>query len=46
MIPLVGFLPGDDPRVLSTIDVARSGELTIDGLVQRYQPADERRRDR
>ena len=40
MIPIVGFLPGDDPRVLSTIDVLQR-ELTIDGLVQRYQPADD-----
>jgi len=38
MIPLVGFLPGDDPRVRSTIDVIRR-ELTIDGFVQRYDPS-------
>jgi GH15 family glucan-1,4-alpha-glucosidase len=41
MIPLVGFLPGDDPRVRSTIDVLRR-ELTDDGLVQRYDPSDPR----
>jgi GH15 family glucan-1,4-alpha-glucosidase len=40
MIPLVGFLPGDDPRVRSTIDVIRR-ELTIDGMVQRYHPTDD-----
>jgi GH15 family glucan-1,4-alpha-glucosidase len=40
MIPIVGFLPGDDPRVRSTIDVLQR-ELTIDGLVQRYLPHDE-----
>ncbi len=37
MIPLVGFLPADDPRVLSTIEVLRR-DLTVDGLVRRYQP--------
>jgi len=36
IIPRVGFLPGDDPRVLGTID-AISHELTQDGLVMRYQ---------
>jgi GH15 family glucan-1,4-alpha-glucosidase len=37
MIPLVGFLPGDDPRVLSTIEVLRR-QLTTDGFVARYDP--------
>jgi len=36
LIPRVGFLPGDDPRVLGTID-AINRELTWDGLVMRYQ---------
>jgi GH15 family glucan-1,4-alpha-glucosidase len=31
----VGFLPSDDPRVLSTI-AAIEGELLVDGLVMRY----------
>ena len=35
MIPLVGFLPPDDPRVVSTIDVLLN-KLTKDGFVQRY----------
>jgi GH15 family glucan-1,4-alpha-glucosidase len=35
MIPLVGFLPADDPRVVSTVDVIRR-DLTYDGLVLRY----------
>jgi len=35
MIPLVGFLPPDDPRVRSTIDVIHR-ELTRDGFVLRY----------
>ncbi len=39
MIPLVGFLPGDDPRVRSTIDVIRR-DLTRDGFVLRYDPGD------
>ena len=34
MIPLVGFLPGDDPRVVSTIEaIDRRRELTVDGFV-------------
>jgi len=37
LIPLVGFLPPDDPRVQSTIDVLMRC-LTRDGLVQRYDP--------
>lgn len=35
MIPLVGFLPATDPRVLGTIDAVRR-DLTRDGLVMRY----------
>jgi len=35
MIPLVGFLPADDPRVVSTVDAIRR-DLTYDGLVLRY----------
>jgi GH15 family glucan-1,4-alpha-glucosidase len=34
-MPLVGFLPGDDPRVQSTVDAIRR-ELMPDGLVLRY----------
>jgi len=34
-IPLVGFLPATDPRVLSTIRQIKE-KLTRDGLVQRY----------
>ena len=36
MIPLVGFLPPGDPRVLATID-AIERELVVDGLVLRYR---------
>jgi GH15 family glucan-1,4-alpha-glucosidase len=32
----LGFLPPDDPRLISTVD-AISRELTTDGLVRRYQ---------
>jgi GH15 family glucan-1,4-alpha-glucosidase len=39
MIPLVGFLPPDDPRVVGTID-AIGRELTVDGFVQRYKTDD------
>ena len=35
-IPLVGFLPGDDPRVLGTID-AVIADLDVDGLLLRYR---------
>jgi len=36
MIPLVGFLPADDPRVVGTVDAIRR-ELVRDGLVERYR---------
>ena len=39
MMPLVGFLPADDPRVRSTIDVIRR-DLTRDGFVLRYDSGD------
>ena len=35
LIPQVGFLPAEDPRVLSTI-AAIEKELLVDGLVMRY----------
>ncbi len=35
MIPLVGFLPIDDPRVMGTIEAVQR-ELMADGFVQRY----------
>jgi GH15 family glucan-1,4-alpha-glucosidase len=38
-IPLVGFLPGDDPRVTGTID-AVSAELGHDGFISRYSTAE------
>jgi carbohydrate kinase (thermoresistant glucokinase family) len=36
LIPLVGFLPADDPRVLGTV-AAIERELMVDGLVLRYR---------
>jgi GH15 family glucan-1,4-alpha-glucosidase len=38
-LPLVGFIPGDDPRVISTIDVLRS-RLANDGFMKRYNADD------
>jgi GH15 family glucan-1,4-alpha-glucosidase len=38
LIPQVGFLPADDPRVRGTID-AIGRELVVDGLVLRYSSA-------
>ncbi|UKY49417.1 glycoside hydrolase family 15 protein [Streptomyces inhibens] len=35
LIPRVGFLPADDPRVVGTIDTVRR-ELSHDGLLRRY----------
>ena len=36
MIPLVGFLPPDDPRVIGTIDAVQR-TLVDDGFVRRYE---------
>ena len=35
-IPIVGFLPGDDPRVVGTIKAIRE-QLETDGFVARYK---------
>jgi GH15 family glucan-1,4-alpha-glucosidase len=37
LVPIVGFLPPDDARVVATVD-AIERELTVDGLVMRYRP--------
>jgi GH15 family glucan-1,4-alpha-glucosidase len=39
LVPSVGFLPPDDPRVVSTVEAIRR-ELVEDGLVLRYRPED------
>jgi GH15 family glucan-1,4-alpha-glucosidase len=36
LMPIVGFLPADDPRFISTLEAIRR-ELTVDGLVLRYR---------
>lgn len=38
LIPRVGFLPPDDPRVIGTVDAVRA-ELGSSGLVRRYSTA-------
>jgi GH15 family glucan-1,4-alpha-glucosidase len=40
MIPLVGFLPPDDPRVISTVEAVEKG-LVEDGFVLRYRTTDD-----
>ncbi|MBS0449514.1 MAG: glycoside hydrolase family 15 protein [Proteobacteria bacterium] len=35
LLPLVGFLPADDPRVVATVDAIQR-DLVVDGLVRRY----------
>ena len=40
MLPLVGFLPGDDPRVLATIKATEEQLTDEHGLVYRYQSHD------
>ena len=37
LIPILGFLPPDDPRVIGTI-AAIERDLTRDGFVERYKP--------
>jgi GH15 family glucan-1,4-alpha-glucosidase len=39
MVPIVGFLPPKDPRVVSTVDAIQR-ELTEDGFVLRYRAAE------
>lgn len=36
LVPLVGFLPPDDPRVVATVEAIQR-ELTVDGFVLRYR---------
>ena len=40
MVPLVGFLPADDPRVLATIDATEERLTDERGLVYRYRSHD------
>jgi GH15 family glucan-1,4-alpha-glucosidase len=45
VMPVVGFLPPDDPRIVSTVDRIRR-DLTVDGLVLRYRTGDDGGADR
>jgi GH15 family glucan-1,4-alpha-glucosidase/RimJ/RimL family protein N-acetyltransferase len=36
LMPIVGFLPADDPRMAATVEAIRR-ELTVDGFVLRYR---------
>ena len=40
LMPIVGFLPADDPRFVSTVEAIRR-ELSVDGLLLRYRGRDE-----
>ncbi|MGZ4631161.1 MAG: glycoside hydrolase family 15 protein [Actinomycetes bacterium] len=40
MMPIVGFLPADDPRMLATIDAIEAGLTDDRGLVYRYRTAE------
>jgi GH15 family glucan-1,4-alpha-glucosidase len=40
MLPSLGFIEADDPRMLGTIDLIRK-QLETDGLLRRYPPAPE-----
>ncbi|ACQ78448.1 glycoside hydrolase 15-related protein [Beutenbergia cavernae DSM 12333] len=40
LIPRVGFLPWDDPRVVGTVDAVQR-ELTEDGFLMRYRTVDD-----
>ena len=35
LLPMLGFLPDDDPRIVGTVEAIERG-LLVDGLVQRY----------
>ncbi|MDB5592967.1 glycoside hydrolase family 15 protein [Enterovirga sp.] len=41
LLPKLGFLPAEDPRIRSTIE-AIEHDLVVDGLVRRYHPAQAR----
>ena len=41
MVPLVGFLPPDDPRVVATVDAIDRELTSEDGFVMRYRAREE-----
>jgi GH15 family glucan-1,4-alpha-glucosidase len=40
MMPMLGFIPADDPRMVSTVE-AICRELSVDGLVYRYKECED-----
>jgi len=40
VLPMVGFLPGDDPRILATLEAIEAGLTDERGLVYRYRRDD------
>ena len=40
LLPIVGFIAADDPRMVATVDAIRE-ELTVDGLLYRYAADEE-----
>jgi GH15 family glucan-1,4-alpha-glucosidase len=40
LLPIVGFLPATDERIVSTVEAVRR-ELTVDGLLLRYRPQED-----
>jgi GH15 family glucan-1,4-alpha-glucosidase len=40
LIPILGFLPADDPRVVGTVEAVQK-HLTRDGFVERYRPQEQ-----
>jgi GH15 family glucan-1,4-alpha-glucosidase len=40
LMPIVGFLPADDPRFVSTVEAIQR-ELSVDGLLLRYRSQDD-----
>ena len=43
MIPLVGFLPAKDPRVVGTVEAVERELMVDDGFVLRYRTTDDGR---
>jgi GH15 family glucan-1,4-alpha-glucosidase len=40
LMPILGFLPADDPRVVGTVEAIQK-HLTRDGFVERYRPKEQ-----
>lgn len=37
LLPIAGFVPADDPRMVKTVDAIQD-DLSVDGLLRRYRP--------